>query len=111
MVMCKYYNQLKDEVLWPRLKVGSSTVMFIVRIQIALPENIRKGFYLLEVAVFCFAYLPRIEPVYLRNGAIFVFKRTTPNYVSSNSWQVGKKNSSSCPSSGLQTEPFKHLFR
>ena len=34
MVLCKidkYYNQV---VLWPRLKVGSSTVMFAVRIRI-----------------------------------------------------------------------------
>ena len=31
MVLCKidkYYNQVKFQVLWPRLKVGSSTVMF-----------------------------------------------------------------------------------
>ena len=50
MVLCKidkYYNQLKFEVLWLRLKVGSSTVMFTVEfgnfwIQIASPENIRK---------------------------------------------------------------------
>ena len=47
MVLCKrdkYYNQVKFQVLWPRLKVGSSTVMFTVRIriQIASPENIRK---------------------------------------------------------------------
>ena len=28
-----YYNQMKLQVLWPRLKVGSSTVMFTVRIQ------------------------------------------------------------------------------
>ena len=36
MVLCKIdknYNQLKFEVLWPRLKVGSNTVMFTVRIQ------------------------------------------------------------------------------
>ena len=36
MVLCKmdkYYNQVKSEVLWPRLKVGSSTVMFTVRIR------------------------------------------------------------------------------
>ena len=25
----KYYNQVKFQVVWPRLKVGSSTVMFI----------------------------------------------------------------------------------
>ena len=47
MVLCKidkYYNQVKFKVLWPRLKVGSSTVMFTVRIriQIASPKNIRK---------------------------------------------------------------------
>ena len=50
MVLCKmdkYYNQVKLQVLWPRLKVGSSTLMFTVRIgdfwiQIASPENIRK---------------------------------------------------------------------
>ena len=50
MVLCKidkYYNQLKFQVLWPKLKVGSSTVMFTVEfgnfwIQIASPENIRK---------------------------------------------------------------------
>ena len=47
MVLCKidkYHNQVKFQVLWPRLKVGSSTVMFTVRIriQIASPENIRK---------------------------------------------------------------------
>ena len=50
MVLCKidkYYNQVKFEVLWPRSKVGSSTLMFTVRIdnfwiQIASPENIRK---------------------------------------------------------------------
>ena len=47
MVLCKidkYYNQVKFQVLWPRLKVGSSTVMFTVNfwIQIASPENIRK---------------------------------------------------------------------
>ena len=36
MVLCKidkYYNQVKFQVLWPRLKVGSSTVMFTVRIR------------------------------------------------------------------------------
>ena len=35
MVLCKidkYYNQVKFQVVWPRLKVGSSTVMFTVRI-------------------------------------------------------------------------------
>ena len=35
MVLCKigkYYNQVKFQFLWPRLKVGSSTVMFTVRI-------------------------------------------------------------------------------
>ena len=47
MVLCKidkYYNQVKFEVLWPRLKVVSSTVTFTVNfwIQIASPENIRK---------------------------------------------------------------------
>ena len=51
MVLCeidKYYNQVKFQVLLPRLKVGSSTVMFTVIefgnfwIQIALPENTRK---------------------------------------------------------------------
>ena len=47
MVLCKidkYYNQVKFEVLWPRLKVGSSTVMFTGNfwIQIASPKNIRK---------------------------------------------------------------------
>ena len=51
MVLCKidkYYNQVKFQVLWPRLKVGSSTVLFTVTqfgnfwIQIASPENIRK---------------------------------------------------------------------
>ena len=34
MVLCKidkYYNQVKFQVLWPRLKVGSSTLMFTVR--------------------------------------------------------------------------------
>ena len=34
MVLCKidkYYNHVKFQVLWPRLKVGSSTVMFTVR--------------------------------------------------------------------------------
>ena len=31
--MDQYYNQVKFEVLWPRLKVGSSTVMFTVRIR------------------------------------------------------------------------------
>ena len=31
--MDKYYHQVKFEVLWPRLKVGSSTVMFTVRIR------------------------------------------------------------------------------
>ena len=39
MVLCKmdkYYNQLK---FWPRLKVGSSTVMFTVRIQQFLDSN------------------------------------------------------------------------
>ena len=42
--MDKYYNQVKFQVLWPRLKVGSSTVTFIVKIwiQIASPESIRK---------------------------------------------------------------------
>ena len=40
----KYYNHVKLEVLWPRLKVGSSTVTFTVKIwiQIASPENTRK---------------------------------------------------------------------
>ena len=36
MVLCKidkYYNQVKFQVLWPRLKVGSSTVMFSGRIR------------------------------------------------------------------------------
>ena len=36
MVLCKidkYYNQVKFEVLWPRLKVVSSTVTFKVKIQ------------------------------------------------------------------------------
>ena len=36
MVLCKvdkYYNQVKFQVLWPRLKVGSSTVMYSVRIR------------------------------------------------------------------------------
>ena len=35
MVLCKidkYYNQVKFQVFWPRLKVGSSTLMFTVRI-------------------------------------------------------------------------------
>ena len=37
MVLCtckidKYYNQVKFQVLWPRLKVGSSTVMFTVSV-------------------------------------------------------------------------------
>ena len=39
MVLCKihkYYNQVKFQVLWPRLKVGSSTVMFTV---IESPED------------------------------------------------------------------------
>ena len=33
IVLCKidkYYNQVKFQVLWPGLKVGSSTVMFTV---------------------------------------------------------------------------------
>ena len=34
----KYYNQLKL-VFWPRLKVGSSTVMLTVRIQQFLDSN------------------------------------------------------------------------
>ena len=54
MVLCKidkYYNQVKFQVLWPRqLKVGSSTVLFTVRIRLFLdsnrvarrPENTRK---------------------------------------------------------------------
>ena len=72
MVLCKidkYYNHVKFQVLWPRLKVGSSTVMFTVRnrIQIASPENIRKNVCralfvdqnLLECgSKSCFAYLP-----------------------------------------------------
>ena len=29
----KYYNQVKFEVPWPRLKVGSSTVTFTVKIR------------------------------------------------------------------------------
>ena len=36
MVLCKidkYYNQVKFQVLWPRLKVGYITVMFAVRIR------------------------------------------------------------------------------
>ena len=37
MVLCKIdkcYNQVKFQVLWPKLKAGSSTVMFTVRILI-----------------------------------------------------------------------------
>ena len=33
MVLCKIANQVKFQVLWPRLKVGSSTVMFTIRIR------------------------------------------------------------------------------
>ena len=41
MVLCKIvYNQVKFQVLWPRLKMGSSTVMFTIRIRIASPEGI-----------------------------------------------------------------------
>ena len=42
MVLCKidkYYNQVKFQVLWPRLKVGSSTLMFTVRIGNFLDSN------------------------------------------------------------------------
>ena len=42
MVLCeidKYYNQVKFQVLWPRLKMGSSTVMFTVRIRQFLDSN------------------------------------------------------------------------
>ena len=35
----RYYNQVKFQVLWPRLKVGSSTVMFTVRIRQFLDSN------------------------------------------------------------------------
>ena len=31
--MDKYYNQVKFQVLWQRLKVGSSTVTFTVKIR------------------------------------------------------------------------------
>ena len=42
MVLCKidkYYNQVKFQALSPRLKVGSSTVMFKVRIRQFLDSN------------------------------------------------------------------------
>ena len=47
MVLCKidkYYNQVKFQVLWPKLKVGSSTQLEFGNfwIQIASPEKIRK---------------------------------------------------------------------
>ena len=84
MVLCKidkYYNQVKFQVLWPRLKVGSSTVLFSVRIriQIALPENIRK---IVSGALFVdhnllegssesfFAYLPSIAGYIARSCSL-----------------------------------------
>ena len=42
MVLCKidkYYNQVKFQVLWPRLKVGSNTVTFTVKIWYFLDLN------------------------------------------------------------------------
>ena len=98
------------------MKVGSSTVMFTVRIQLFLDSNrfarkhqkncLRGSIFvdqnLLEGgSESFFAYLPRIgwgEPLYLRNRAIIAFKRTTSSYVSSSAWQVGK-NPSESPSS------------
>ena len=56
MVLCeidKYYNQVKFQVLLPRLKVGSSTVMFTViefldsnRRRQKTPERLFEGLYL-----------------------------------------------------------------
>ena len=52
MVLCnidKYYNQVKFQALWPRLKVGSDLALSCLQlefgnfwIQIASPEKIRK---------------------------------------------------------------------
>ena len=66
MVLCKidkYYSQVKFQVLWPRLKVGSSTVMFTVRIwiQIASPENVRKGLYFVDQNVAQRVFLPTCQ--------------------------------------------------
>ena len=54
MVLCKidkYYNQVKFQVLWPRLQVGSSTVMYTVRIRFKsrrqkTSERLFEGLYL-----------------------------------------------------------------
>ena len=62
MVLCKigkYYNQVKFQVLWPRLKVGSNTVMFKSRArkQMALfvDQNLLEG-----GSKSFFAYLPTL---------------------------------------------------
>ena len=111
MVLCKidkYFNQLSFKFSgqgW-RWDLAPSCLQLEFGnfwIQIASPENIRRIVWralfvdqnLLEGgSESFFAYLPRIgwgEPLYLRNRAIFAFKRTTSSYVSSNAWQVGKK--------------------
>ena len=54
MVLCKmdkYYDQLKFQVLWPRLKVGSSIVMLTVIFGFKLrrqktSERLFEGLYL-----------------------------------------------------------------
>ena len=77
----KCYNQVKSQVLWPRLKVGSSTVR--IRIQIAASERLFEGLYL-KIRTFLRAaqraFLPTCqelveagEPVYFRNGATFSY--------------------------------------
>ena len=53
MVLCKidkYYNQVKFQFLWPRLKVGSSTVMF-TGFKSPSSENMRK------IYIFSFSHI------------------------------------------------------